>query len=94
MSTTTWSAASARPRASLAAEPNCSTSQAWNLETPILVLCTGVLREALRISYARRRRVAASQKVRIWALCAHVSHSPQMDAYPQRSRVLRVRRKP
>ena len=80
MSTTTWSAASARPRASLAAEPNCSTSQAWNLETPILVLCTGVLREALRISYARRRRVAASQKVRIWALCAHVSHSPQMDA--------------
>ena len=76
MSTTTWSAARAFPRASLAALPNCSTNHAWNLETPILVLCTGVLRKALRISYARRRRVAASQKVRIPALGAHVSHSP------------------
>ena len=73
MSTTTWSAAKAFPRASEAALPNCSTSQAWNFETPILVLCTVVLREALRISYARRRRVAASQKVRIQALGAHVS---------------------
>ena len=59
MSTTTWSAARAFPRASEAALPNFSTNQAWNLETPIVVLCTGVLREALRISYARRRRVSA-----------------------------------
>ena len=48
MSTTTWSAAKALPRASEAALPNCSTSQAWNFETPIVYLCT-VMRGALRV---------------------------------------------
>ena len=41
MSTTTWSAAKARPRASLAALPNCSTNHAWNFETPIFMYVQG-----------------------------------------------------
>mmetsp|Transcript_8712 Transcript_8712/g.23646 ORF Transcript_8712/g.23646 Transcript_8712/m.23646 type:complete len:103 (-) Transcript_8712:32-340(-) len=84
MSTTTWSAAKAFPRASLAALPNCSTNQAWNFETPIVVLCSGALREALRISYARRRRVAASQKVRIYELSAHALSHSSKGAFPLR----------
>ena len=71
MSTTTWSAAKALPRASLAALPNCSTSQAWNFETPIVCLCTGV-RAARFIDAARAAAASlASPKSEDLALDRH-----------------------
>jgi hypothetical protein len=88
MSTTTWSAAKALPRASEAALPNCSTNHAWNFETPIVIYVQGC---AARFIDAARAAAATLRPLKR-ADPSALSSSISWDAFPLRERRARVRR--